>query len=268
MCQTECPSRNGFANASLLQHTFASIESLSLVPLLLFSGSLGVKKVEVEKTYAGDPFLVTVADYDANFADVPAYDDYGIVYNDRLQVSLALSVGIVPRLCPARRGISSSGTFSAMRLSVCRLLPTVPGSSGQKASTSRSEYKSGKRLATGRRCPRARAPSSPEGSNTQRESARCCELGPGSGVRLPARNSEWRSLLLTTAACVAFLRSGPVGGGAPSPQLLDYSRDPSMFDDIRGGIMVRPSSTLAGTTGGGKMVDFSINADSTVWVCK
>ena len=45
-------------------------------------------KVEVEKTYAGDPFLVTVADYDASFADVPAYDDYGIVYNDRLQVSL------------------------------------------------------------------------------------------------------------------------------------------------------------------------------------
>lgn len=51
-------------------------------------------------------------------------------------------------------------------------------------------------------------------------------------------------------------------------QLLDYTRDPSMFDDIRGGIMVRPGSTLAGTTGGGKMVDFSINADSTVWVCK
>ena len=51
-------------------------------------------------------------------------------------------------------------------------------------------------------------------------------------------------------------------------QRLDYARDPSMFDDIRGGIMVRPGSTLAGTTGSGKMVDFSINAPSTVWVCK
>lgn len=51
-------------------------------------------------------------------------------------------------------------------------------------------------------------------------------------------------------------------------QLLDYAWDPSMFDDIRGGIMVRPRSALAGTTGGGKMVDFSINAASTVWVCK
>lgn len=32
--------------------------------------------------------------------------------------------------------------------------------------------------------------------------------------------------------------------------------------------MVRPGSDLAGTTGGEGMVDFSINAASTVWVCK
>lgn len=63
--------------------------------------------MEIEKTYVGDPFLVTVADYDANFADVPAYDDYGIVYNDRLQVRLALSVESYFPLCPARRGILS-----------------------------------------------------------------------------------------------------------------------------------------------------------------
>lgn len=56
--------------------------------------------------------------------------------------------------------------------------------------------------------------------------------------------------------------------GSMVAQLLGYARNPSMFDDIRGGIMVRPGSTLAGTTGGGKMVDFSINAASTVWVCK
>lgn len=45
------------------------------------------KKVEVEKTYVGNPFLLTVANYDASFTNDPAYDDYGIVYNDRLQVS-------------------------------------------------------------------------------------------------------------------------------------------------------------------------------------
>lgn len=32
--------------------------------------------------------------------------------------------------------------------------------------------------------------------------------------------------------------------------------------------MVRSDNTAAGTSGGGKVVDFSINADSTVWVCK
>lgn len=47
---------------------------------------LHLKKVEVEKTYVGNPFLVTVADYDASFTNDPAYDDYGIVYNDRTQV--------------------------------------------------------------------------------------------------------------------------------------------------------------------------------------
>lgn len=41
----------------------------------------------MEKTYVGNPFLVTVANYDASFTADPAYDDYGIVYNDRLQVS-------------------------------------------------------------------------------------------------------------------------------------------------------------------------------------
>lgn len=45
-------------------------------------------KVNVERTYEGDPFLVTVAAYDADFTSDPAYDDYGIVYNDRLQVLL------------------------------------------------------------------------------------------------------------------------------------------------------------------------------------
>lgn len=45
-----------------------------------------VHKVNVEKTYEGDPFLVTVADYDADFTSFPEYDDYGIVYNDRSQV--------------------------------------------------------------------------------------------------------------------------------------------------------------------------------------
>lgn len=45
-----------------------------------------IHKVNVEKTYEGDPFLVTVADYDADFTDDPSYDDYGIVYNDRSQV--------------------------------------------------------------------------------------------------------------------------------------------------------------------------------------
>lgn len=48
-----------------------------------------MRKVNVEKTYQGDPFLVTVADYDAEFASDSAYNDYGIVYNDRLQVKSA-----------------------------------------------------------------------------------------------------------------------------------------------------------------------------------
>ena len=43
-------------------------------------------KVNVETTYEGDPFLVTVADYDADFTGDASYEDYGIVYNDRLQV--------------------------------------------------------------------------------------------------------------------------------------------------------------------------------------
>lgn len=38
------------------------------------------------ETYAGDPFLVTVAGYDATFASDSAYDNYGAVYNDRSQV--------------------------------------------------------------------------------------------------------------------------------------------------------------------------------------
>lgn len=52
--------------------------------------TLGVlmHKVNVENTYEGDPFLVTVADYDADFTADPSYDDYGIVYNDRLQVNM------------------------------------------------------------------------------------------------------------------------------------------------------------------------------------
>lgn len=45
-----------------------------------------MQKVNVETTYQGDPFLVTVADYDGDFAGDPAYDNYGIVYNDRSQV--------------------------------------------------------------------------------------------------------------------------------------------------------------------------------------
>lgn len=45
-----------------------------------------VHKVNVENTYEGDPFLVTVADYDASFTSDSSYDEYGIVYNDRSQV--------------------------------------------------------------------------------------------------------------------------------------------------------------------------------------
>lgn len=41
-----------------------------------------------------------------------------------------------------------------------------------------------------------------------------------------------------------------------------------MFDDLRGGIMVRTDSDEAGTVGGGRAVDLAINAESTVWVCK
>lgn len=41
-----------------------------------------------------------------------------------------------------------------------------------------------------------------------------------------------------------------------------------MFDNLRGGIMVRTDSDQAGTTGGGKVVDIAINANSTIWVCK
>lgn len=53
---------------------------------------------------------------------------------------------------------------------------------------------------------------------------------------------------------------------AHNTQLLDVNG--GLFDEIRGGIMVRSDNTVAGTSGGGKVVDFSINADSTVWVCK
>lgn len=41
-----------------------------------------------------------------------------------------------------------------------------------------------------------------------------------------------------------------------------------MFDALRGGILVRTDPGVAGTADGSKAVDFSINADSTVWVCK
>lgn len=42
--------------------------------------------MEVENTYEGDQFLVTVADYDGDFANDPAYDDYGVVYRNIPQV--------------------------------------------------------------------------------------------------------------------------------------------------------------------------------------
>lgn len=57
-------------------------------PFVVGAVDVFMRKVNVEKTYQGDPFLVTVADYDADFAGFPAYDDYGIVYNDRSQVKV------------------------------------------------------------------------------------------------------------------------------------------------------------------------------------
>lgn len=51
-------------------------------------------------------------------------------------------------------------------------------------------------------------------------------------------------------------------------QLLDYRLSLKMFDDLRGGIMVRTDPELAGSKDVGKVVDFTINADSTVWVCR
>lgn len=44
------------------------------------------RQVSVEHTYAGDPFLVTVANYDTAFISDAAYDDYGLVYNTGTQV--------------------------------------------------------------------------------------------------------------------------------------------------------------------------------------
>lgn len=45
-----------------------------------------LRQVEVIETYSGSPFLVTVAGYNASFANDEAYNDYGIAYNDRLEV--------------------------------------------------------------------------------------------------------------------------------------------------------------------------------------
>lgn len=44
--------------------------------------------MNVEQTYTGDPFLVTVADYDTDFISDTAYEDYGLVYNTGSQVAL------------------------------------------------------------------------------------------------------------------------------------------------------------------------------------
>ena len=51
-------------------------------------------------------------------------------------------------------------------------------------------------------------------------------------------------------------------------QRLGYDTTQTMFDDLRGGLMVRTNSYEAGIVDGGRMVDFAINAESTVWVCK
>lgn len=51
-------------------------------------------------------------------------------------------------------------------------------------------------------------------------------------------------------------------------QLIGYTSTRVMFDDLRGGIMVRTDFDEAGTTGGAKTVDLSMSADSTVWVCR
>lgn len=42
--------------------------------------------MNVEQTYTGDPFLVTVADYDTEFISDVAYEDYGLAYNTGSQV--------------------------------------------------------------------------------------------------------------------------------------------------------------------------------------
>ena len=45
--------------------------------------------MNVEQTYAGNPFLVTVAGYDTDFLNDTAYEDYGLAYNTGSQVACA-----------------------------------------------------------------------------------------------------------------------------------------------------------------------------------
>lgn len=73
--------------------------------------------MEVENTYAGDDFLVTVADYDAEFVNYPAYEDYGKVYRNLEQVynlHLMLHVPLpdfTGRVCCRRVYPSFTGSF-------------------------------------------------------------------------------------------------------------------------------------------------------------
>lgn len=64
------------------------------------------------------------------------------------------------------------------------------------------------------------------------------------------------------------LMAPPESSAVPRPQLLGYSTSLNLFDEIRGGIMVRTDLDEAGTVGGEKVVDFALNSPSTVWVCR
>lgn len=46
-----------------------------------------LRQVEVIETYSGDSCLVTVANYDGDFASDSSYDNYGIIYNGRTEVT-------------------------------------------------------------------------------------------------------------------------------------------------------------------------------------
>lgn len=204
----------------------------------------------MEQTYAGDPFLVTVAGYDASFASDTDYDDYGVVYNDRSQVLLF------------NRTTTNVPCFHTAHSQYCHTATLC-----WESCLDRCFGGSGRLL--------------------QSNIASCCceaDKGKKNAVVIahlyftvdcaPPCLQYFLSLqLLRVHRQLALQQHKRERQHRRFPsfiveQLLGFATTLTMFGDLRGGIMVRTDSDQAGTTGEGKAVDFSINAASTVWVCR